>query len=95
MGPEGVNTYHSRHAPDVRTSTPFGAKDHFRRPVLASLDVVGEMMAHPTSVPQIRNLDRYGVHCRVNLFLALVLGGPGFVQRDAGDILGQDVTSPR
>ncbi len=80
MKPNGINTYHGRHAPDVRTSTPFGAEDHLRGSVLAGLDVVGEMMADPTSVPQIRNLDRYGIHCRIYFFLALVFGGPGFVQ---------------
>ena len=78
--PRAFITYHGRHAPHIRTSTPFGAENDFRGSVLASLDVVGEMMAHPTSVTQIRNLNRNRVHCRINLFLALTLGRPTFVQ---------------
>jgi len=54
-----TKTYHSSHAPHIRASTPLRAQNHLRRAVLSCLNVVCEMMAHPTRVTQIRNLHRY------------------------------------
>ena len=71
--------YHASHAPDVCTCTPFATKYDFRRPILPGLDVVGEMVGHPASIPKVSYLDRYGFDA---LRVILTLRGV-FVERDS------------
>ena len=77
-------SYHRRHAPDIGTCSPFGAQDDFWRAVLSGLDVVCEVMSHPTSVPKICNFDRDGVHSLCYIFLACFLWRGSLVEGNTG-----------
>mmetsp|Transcript_4273 Transcript_4273/g.10014 ORF Transcript_4273/g.10014 Transcript_4273/m.10014 type:complete len:200 (+) Transcript_4273:3-602(+) len=46
----------ARHGPDVARLVVLRADDHLRRPVLARLDVVGEVLVQPAGVPEVRDL---------------------------------------
>ena len=50
-------TYHGSHAPYVGAGAPFRAEDDLGRPILPSLDVVGEVVVDPARVAEIGNLD--------------------------------------
>ena len=83
--------YHSCHTPYIRAGAPFCPQDDFGRAVLTGLDVVSKVVAYPTSVTQISDLDRNGVHRSVDIILTLVPWRTAFVERNAGDVFGEYV----
>jgi hypothetical protein len=58
------NMYHACHAPDIRTGTPLTPQYHFWRSILPSLDIVREVLARPTGISQVCNLDGYDSNIR-------------------------------
>ena len=87
--------YHGRHAPDIRTGTPFCAQDDLWRSVLPGLDVVREMVCDPARVSQIGNFDRDDLTDRIVLIgrrFDDFFGGRVVVEGDFGKILLQGIT---
>lgn len=70
---EKEKTYHAGHTPDIRTRAPLGAQNDLWRAVLACLDVVGEVVADPTRISQVRDLHGYDLKLEV---VIRVLGSP-------------------
>ena len=43
-------TYHASHTPNIRASPPLGSQNDLGRTVLASLNIIGKVMANPAGV---------------------------------------------
>ena len=86
-------SYHRRHAPDIGTCPPLGAQDDFWRAVLSGLDIVCEVMSHPTSVAKICDFDRDGVHSFCYIFLACFLWRGSLVEGNTGYSLRKVLTA--
>ena len=51
------STYHRGHTPDISAGPPFRPQNDLRRPVLSGLNIIGEVVIHPTCITEIGNLD--------------------------------------
>lgn len=88
---EECKAYHGCHTPHVGTRAPFRAQNYLWGAVLAGLDIVCEVVAHPTGVAQVGDLDGYHVSGDDHVFLHLGFRCAALVQGDASNVLGQDV----
>lgn len=95
QGRRRANAYHSCHAPYVGARSPLGAEDHLGRPVLACLDVVGEVVVDPAGIAEVGDLDADDVTSLHIVGLALLAcrrkRRGSLVQRDARDLFGQNI----
>ena len=88
-----LSTYHAGHTPDIGTGSPLATQDDLGRSVLACLDVVGEVVRHPTRIAQIGNLyiDDGPPSFPLLLIASRAAAGPGLIQGNTRDLLGKNI----